>query len=63
VDSIVISDEFRVPVTAQRLKDGRIIIRTPGKGVMLFSAAEVDRLAKFASGAGTMQRYPMGRTV
>jgi hypothetical protein len=56
-DAVVISDPLRVPVTAQRLNDGRIIIRTPGRPVTFFSVDEIDRLARFARGEGYLQRY------
>lgn len=57
VDTTVISDPLRVTILAQRLNDGRILVRTPGKPIMIFSADEIDRLAKFAAGLGTMQRF------
>lgn len=60
MDTCVISDPLRVPVTAQRLDDGRIIIRTPGRPAILFSADEIDRLARFAANRAVMQRYPAG---
>ena len=47
-DAVIISDALRVPVTAQRLEDGRTIIRTPGKPAMIFSVDEIGRLARFA---------------
>jgi hypothetical protein len=56
-DALVISDPLRVPVTAQRLQDGRIIIRTPGKPMIIFSVSEIDRLASFAH-QPRIQRYP-----
>jgi hypothetical protein len=58
-DSVVISDSYRVPATAQRLEDGRIIIRTPGKPHLLFTVDEIDRLARFARDEATLQRFPM----
>ncbi len=58
-DAVIISDPLRVPVTAQRLEDGRTIIRTPGKPAMIFSRDEVDRLARFAADKPTIQRYVM----
>lgn len=53
-DARVISDSGRVPVTAQRLEDGRILIRTPGKPVQIFSRTEIQRLADMANGLGTL---------
>ncbi len=56
-DAIIISDPLRVPVTAQHLADGRILIRTPGKPPLLLSPTELDRLAAFANDLGVLQRY------
>jgi hypothetical protein len=58
-DAVVISDSYRVPTTAQRLQDGRIMIRTPGKPHLIFSAAEVERLYDFTVNRATLQRYPV----
>ncbi|SPM32036.1 hypothetical protein [Mycobacterium terramassiliense] len=57
MDSCIISDPSRCPVTAQRREDGRIIVRTPGRPLQFFSPAEIDRLARFARGEGVLQRY------
>jgi hypothetical protein len=62
MDTAIISDPFRVPVTAQRIEDGRVIIRTPGKSTMILSASEVDRLARFAADKpelGRLERFPV----
>lgn len=59
MDSCVISDPLRVPVTAQRVDDGRILVRAPGRSKLLFSVAEIERLAAFAGNKATIQRYPM----
>jgi hypothetical protein len=55
----VISDPLRSPVTAQRQADGRIIVRTPGRALMILSVDEIDRLARFASHKATLQRFQM----
>lgn len=59
MDAIVISDPMRVPTTAQRREDGKIIVRVPGKDVntLIFSPAEIERLYRFSQGLGTMQRH------
>jgi hypothetical protein len=57
MSTIVISDHMRIPVTAQRLEDGRILIRTPGKSVAIFNLDEIERLYKFARGQGQIQRH------
>lgn len=59
-ESIVISDPLRLPVTAQRLEDGRIILYAPGRKAMFFSASEVERLYDFAVNRATIQRFPVG---
>lgn len=56
--SAVISDPLRIPVTAHRLQDGRIVVRAPGRQPMFFSTDEVQRLSDFASGRAHIQRYP-----
>ena len=55
IETTLISDPMRTPVLAQRLEDGRILVRSPGERIMLFSIAELDRLHKFANGLGTLQ--------
>ncbi|SBS78259.1 hypothetical protein MHPYR_530046 [uncultured Mycobacterium sp.] len=56
-DSNIISDPYRVPVTAQRLEDGRIILHTPGRQAQFFSPSEVARLYEFSLGRGVIQRH------
>lgn len=46
-------------MTAQRLEDGRILIRAPGKSAAIFNTDEIDRLARFACNKATLQRFPM----
>lgn len=55
--TLVISDRWRPAVTAQRLGDGRVLIRTPGTPTLIFRRDEIDRLARFARNEATLQRY------
>jgi hypothetical protein len=45
--SIVISDPYRTPITAQRHRDGGVVLRGP-RSLLLLSDAELDRLVAFA---------------
>lgn len=54
----IISDPLRIPLVAQRLDDGRVMLRTPGRPPLFLSPQEVDRLSAFASNRATLQRYP-----
>lgn len=59
IDTLVISDRWRVPMTAQRRDDGGIVIRTPGKGTLLLSQSELVRLMEFVRPQlGQLYRFP-----
>ena len=50
LDSAIISDKFRVPVTATRIENNGVILRAPGK-TMILSATELSRLIAFIHNA------------
>lgn len=59
-DSLIISDRWRIPVTAQLREDGGVVIRTPGKDTMLLSQTELARLMQFVSPQlGRLERFPI----
>jgi hypothetical protein len=61
VDSAtIISDPLRSMVTATRQADGRILVRAANR-FLVFTEAEVLRLADFVRGLGTIQRHPVGQ--
>jgi hypothetical protein len=60
-DCNVISDPHRVPITCQRIDGARVLIRTPGRPVLIFSESELDRLFTFVRNEpqlGRLQRFP-----
>jgi hypothetical protein len=46
--TIVVSDDSRCPMTAQRQKDGGVALRGLFRNLVLLSRSEIDRLAEFA---------------
>lgn len=57
----VISDEHRVPITADKQSDGTVILRGP-RSLLILSEAEMDRLVAFARDEPMkprIQRYPV----
>jgi hypothetical protein len=58
-DSMVISDRWRTPITAQPQRDGGIALRSGRSGLLILSPAELQRLFKFANDLGVLQRFPM----
>jgi hypothetical protein len=58
-ETLVISDRWRVPMTAQRREDGGIVIRTPGKDTLLLSQSELVRLMELVQPQlGRLERFP-----
>jgi hypothetical protein len=60
-DALVISDAYRTPIVAQRHMDdpGGVVIRLPApKSLLILSAAEFDRLARFAGRKPHIQCFP-----
>lgn len=56
MDTVTISDPLRAMITATRQQDGRIVLRAANRFIML-TDSEVDRLAKYARGLGSIQRH------
>jgi hypothetical protein len=59
MDTLTISDRWRVPLTCTRRDDGGIILRAPGKDPLLLSQSECERLVSFITGKPHIQRYPV----
>ena len=47
-DSVIVSDDSRCPITAQRQKDGGVALRGPFRSLVLLSGSEIERLVEFA---------------
>ena len=56
---MVISDRWRTPVTAQRQRDGGVVIRSGRSGLLILSPAELERLFSYANDLGVLKRFPM----
>lgn len=56
----VISDPFRVPITAESREDGGVVLRGHFRSVLALSSAELQRLQDFADSPrlGKLQRFP-----
>jgi len=62
IDSAIISDPLRVPITAQRKSDGCVIIRGHRSNTLILSESELSRLISFTRDEprlGKLQRYPV----
>lgn len=63
-DSVIVSDDSRCPITAQRQKDGGVALRGPFRSLVLLSRSEIDRIVEFARSEneppqlGRIQRFP-----
>lgn len=60
-DSLIISDPYRSPITAQKRQDGGVVLRG-SRSMMILSEAELDRVVEFVRDEprlGQLQRYTM----
>jgi hypothetical protein len=60
-DAVIISDRYRQPVTAQRHRDGGVLLRT-ARSLIILSEAEFDRAVAFVRDEpvkARLQRFPM----
>jgi hypothetical protein len=57
MNSAIVSDPLRATITATRQDDGRILVRAANR-FLLFTDAEIKRLAEFSTGRATIQRFP-----
>jgi hypothetical protein len=63
-ESILVSDRFRSPVTAEKRDNGGIVLWGP-RSMIVLGRSELERLFDFAFDRprlGTLQRYPVGGT-
>jgi hypothetical protein len=58
MDSTIISDPLRVPITVQKRTDGGVVLRGHRDNIIL-SETELDRLFAFARDKAVLQRFPI----
>jgi hypothetical protein len=58
-DTIVIGDPYRQPITAQKHRDGGVVLRGSRPCRTLLPSAELDRLFSFAHDLGVLKGFEM----
>ena len=46
-DAVIVTEEYRSPITAQRRQDGSVVVRA-ARSLIVMSPTEIGRLAAFA---------------
>jgi hypothetical protein len=57
-DSIIVSDRYRTPVTAEKRDNGGVVLRSARSWIAL-NAEELNRVVTFARNEATLRCYPV----